>query len=176
MEAEGKRRSRQEAIDRALEEMGCDRMADGFDPKEVNLSEFCRKTHLSRSKARTLQKKSFRDVHGRTGAKAASTVMTGYEGILDNLIRKGVTNSSACLDRLREAGYAGGVTAVKEHILLASILFSPFPPMYLRRSRHRSFADPANADAQLPASLAPPSRRLRRATRPSGGTTARLSL
>ena len=104
MEAEGKRRSRQEAIDRALEEMGCDRMADGFDPKEVNLSEFCRKTHLSRSKARTLQKKSFRDVHGRTGAKAASTVMTGYEGILDNLIRKGVTNSSACLDRLREAG------------------------------------------------------------------------
>ena len=61
-------------------------------------------------------------------------------------------------------------------MLLASILFSPFPPMYLRRSRHRSFADPANADAPLPASLAPPSRRLRRATRPSGGTTARLSL
>ena len=64
----------------------------------------------------------------------------------------------------------------KNFKVLASILFSPFPPMYLRRSRHRSFADPANADAPLPASLAPPSRRLRRATRPSGGTTARLSL
>ena len=116
MEAEGKRRNRQEAIDRALEEMGHNRLADGFDAKEVNLSEFCRKTHLSRSKARTLQKKSFRDVHGRCGAKAAETVMTGYEEILDNLILKGVTNSSVCLDRLREAGYAGGVTAVKERI------------------------------------------------------------
>ena len=66
--------------------------------------------------------------------------------------------------------------ALAFYVVLASILFSPFPPMYLRRSRHRSFADPANADAPLPASLAPPSRRLRRATRPSGGTTARLSL
>ena len=76
--------------------------------------------------------------------------------------------------RTQDADNSGAVK--RRGRVLASILFSPFPPMYLRRSRHRSFADPANADAPLPASLAPPSRRLRRATRPSGGTTARLSL
>ena len=95
------------------------------------------------------------------------------------------TDGGACYrtERWKSALAAAGASrsmsrkgTCPDNAMLASILFSPFPPMYLRRSRHRSFADPANADAPLPASLAPPSRRLRRATRPSGGTTARLSL
>lgn len=61
-------------------------------------------------------------------------------------------------------------------ILLASIFFLPFRPTYFHQSRHRCFADRANADAPLPASPCPPSRRRRRATRLSGGRTARLSL
>lgn len=60
--------------------------------------------------------------------------------------------------------------------LLASIFFLPFRPTYFHQSRHRCFADRANADAPLPASPCPPSRRRRRATRLSGGRTARLSL
>ena len=99
-----------------------------------------------------------------------------WSGLIVNRARKGKADPGCpyCSGRKVLAGYND--LATTHPGMLASILFSPFPPMYLRRSRHRSFADPANADAPLPASLAPPSRRRRRATRPSGGTTARLSL
>ena len=60
--------------------------------------------------------------------------------------------------------------------LLASIYFLPFRPTYFHQSRRHCFADRANADAPLPASPCPPSRRRRRATRLSGGRIARLSL
>lgn len=60
--------------------------------------------------------------------------------------------------------------------MLASIYFLPFRPTYFHQSRRHCFADRANADAPLPASPCPPSRRRRRATRLSGGRTARLSL
>ena len=60
--------------------------------------------------------------------------------------------------------------------VLASIHFSPFRPTHFHQSRHRCFADRATADAPLPASPCPPSRRRPRETRPSGGRTARLSL
>lgn len=41
----------QEIIDKALEEMAAE-AGDGFDPQACNLSEFCRRTGLTRSKAR----------------------------------------------------------------------------------------------------------------------------
>ena len=59
-----KRDGIQEIIDYALGEMGFDRRDGSFEPKSVNLAEFCRETGLSRSKARTLQKKAFVAVHG----------------------------------------------------------------------------------------------------------------
>ena len=61
-------------------------------------------------------------------------------------------------------------------LVLASIHFSPFRPTHFHQLRHRCFADRATADAPLPASPCPPSRRRPRETRPSGGRTARLSL
>lgn len=48
--------------------------------------------------------------------RAKTTVLTGYTDRLDNLLKSGITNSSACLDRLRDDGYAGGITAVKDYI------------------------------------------------------------
>ena len=118
----------------------------------------------------------------------AELATCGFAERCDNLVLQGYSGTGktylscalakeACRRRMRSF-YARvpDVEELRRAQVLASILFSPFPPMYLRRSRHRSFADPANADAPLPASPAPPSRRRRRATRPSGGTTARLSL
>ena len=72
--------------------------------------------------------------------------------------------------------YLSPVVDLYNDEVLASIHFSPFRPTHFHQSRHRCFADRATADAPLPASPCPPSRRRPRATRPSGGRTARLSL
>ena len=106
----------QEIIDNALAEMA-EEVGEGFDPSRANLAVFCSKTGLTRSKARTLKKKGFKATpHGRCGMKLEVTVLTGYTDTLDGLLRDGVTNSSVCLDRLREKGYEGGLTTVKDYI------------------------------------------------------------
>lgn len=106
----------QEIIDNALSEMAED-AGENFDIRSINLAEFQRKTGLSRSRARTLQAKDFKVTeHGRCGQKALSTVLSGYEGVIDNLLKTGVTNSSVCFDRLREQGYTGGLTSVKNYV------------------------------------------------------------
>ena len=106
----------QEIIDHALLDMR--REAGGeLDLEHVNLADFCRRTGLSRSKARTIQSHGFRALpHGRTGQKASRTMMSGHEDVADSLLRKGVTNSAVILERLRGDGYAGGLTTVKEYI------------------------------------------------------------
>ena len=103
-------------IAQALNEMKSD-LGDKFDLEKVNLAELERRTGISRGKLRRLKDNDFVDKpHGRTGRKAASTVLTGYTGILDALISKGVTNSSVCFDRLKENGYTGGLTSIKDYI------------------------------------------------------------
>ena len=47
---------------------------------------------------------------------ARQTILTGYTDILDALLRKCITNSSVCLERLQAAGYPGGLTTVKDYI------------------------------------------------------------
>ena len=115
----------QQIIDKALADMGHDRASGGFDPGAVNLAEFQRLTGLSRSRAGTLRKKGFSCVHGRTGSRAETTVLTGFEDELDGLIRSGATNSSACFDRIRAKGYPGGPARVKEYIAARSHLAPP---------------------------------------------------
>ena len=113
---DSERNSLQQIIDEALEEMAAE-AGDGFDPQRCNLAAFCRKTGLTRSKARTIKKHGFRALpHGRCGMRAEATVLTGHTDTLDALLRAGVTNSSVCLDRIREEGYAGGLTTVKDYI------------------------------------------------------------
>ena len=106
----------QQIIDTALENMGFS-LEKGFNPKAVNLSEFCRQTGFTRSKARTLQKKGFKaGPHGNTGRKADNTIIAPYADALNNLLRAGVTNSSVCMERIQENGYTGGLTTVKTYI------------------------------------------------------------
>ena len=76
----------QEIIDKALEEMNEDYGGE-LDFRTLNLAEFCRRTGLSRSKARTLKEKGFKVTpHGRTGQRSAKTVLTGYTGTIDKLL------------------------------------------------------------------------------------------
>lgn len=76
-----------------------------------------RRTGISRSKLRRIKKNGFIDKpHGLTGRKSEVTILTSYTGVLDDLLKKGVTNSSVCLDRLKEHGYTGGLTVIKDYI------------------------------------------------------------
>lgn len=88
-----------------------------FDLQKVNLAELQRMTGISRSRLRRLKENNFQvKPHGRTGMHASSTVLTGFTGIIDLLLQKGVTNSQVCFDRVCEAGYNGGLTQVKMYI------------------------------------------------------------
>lgn len=106
----------QEIIDEALESMAAE-TAGEFDPQRCNLAEFCRRTGLSRQRARTIKANGFKvRPHGRLGTKAARTVLTGHTGLVDDQLRKGVTNSQVIYERLLAQGYEGGLTSVKVYV------------------------------------------------------------
>ena len=75
----------QEIIDAALREMAAEE-GDGFDPQACNLAEFCRRTGLTRSRARTVRAHGFRALpHGNSGRRTASGVLAGHTGLVDDL-------------------------------------------------------------------------------------------
>ena len=116
MSTDNERNDLQEIIDKVLAEMALEQ-GDSFDLDRINLADFARRAGLTRSKARTIRANGFRVLpHGRTGYRARSTVLTGYTGIIDDLLSKGVTNSEVILERIRGNGYAGGLTTVKTYI------------------------------------------------------------
>lgn len=103
-------------IDGALEDMAAE-AGGGFDPQRCNLAEFCRRTGLTRSKARTIKSHGFKaPPHGNAGRKAAVTVLTGHTGLVDDQLRRGVTNSQVIFDRLRAQGYEGGLTTARAYV------------------------------------------------------------
>lgn len=112
----------QEIIDAALREMAAEE-GDGFDPQTCNLAEFCRRTGLTRSRARTVRAHVFRALpHGNSGRRTAPGVLAGHTGLVDDLLRKGVTNSQVIFERLLGQGYAGGLTTVKTYIGLVAFV------------------------------------------------------
>ena len=106
----------QEIIDKALEEMAAE-AGEGFSIDTLSLAEFCRRTGLTRSRARTIRKHGFRALpHGNSGRKAGATVLTGHTGLVDDQPGRGVTNSQVIYERLLGQGYRGGLTSVKTYI------------------------------------------------------------
>ena len=93
-----------EIIAQAFEQMK-ERDSD-FSSENVNLAELSRITGLSRQRLRRLKRNGFRDVP-ITRKRMNHSVLEGYTSILDNMLSKGVTNSTVCLRRLREHGYPG---------------------------------------------------------------------
>lgn len=89
----------------------------GGSPQDINLAEFSKRTGLSGARARKLQWDDFIvEPHGNSGKTHELTALSSFTGVIDELLHKGVTNSSACFDRLQEKGYTGGATATKNHM------------------------------------------------------------
>lgn len=105
-----------ERVVQAIEEMKTE-LGKRFSLEQINLAELERRTGVSRAKLRRLKRNGFvSKEHGLKGRKAPTTVLTGYTAVLDDLLKKGVTNSAVCLERLRDAGFSGGLSAVKDYI------------------------------------------------------------
>ena len=89
-------------ISQAIEEMKSEQ-GDHFSLEKNNLAELERRTGISRAKMRRFKENGFVfKPHGLEGRKAPRTILTGYTAILDDLLRNGITNSSVCLERLRD--------------------------------------------------------------------------
>lgn len=102
-------------IARAIEKMELEKGIP-ISLETINLAELQRQTGLSRSKLRTLQAKGFKDTpHGLKG-KPKSSILKGYTSTLDKLLSQGITNSSVCFERIKQEGYPGKLTTVKDYI------------------------------------------------------------
>ena len=103
-------------LTQAIDQMKAD-YGEKFDIEHVNLAELGRRTKLPRHVLRRLKKNGFVvKPHGNTGRKAEVTVLSGYTGVVDDLLKKRVTNSEVIYDRIKELGYAGGKSSLKYYI------------------------------------------------------------
>ena len=103
-----------EILAKVLAEME-EEQGSSFSLESVNIAELQRRTGIPRQKLRTLKKNGFKTkAHGNAGKKREETVITLYEPELICLMKDGVVNSSVCFERLKEIGYAGGLTTVNQ--------------------------------------------------------------
>ena len=106
----------QTIITQVIEEMKSEQ-GDKFDPNKINLAEMGRRTGLTRAQLRRIKANGFLVVpHALTGRKAAFTIISGYTGVIDYLLKKNVSNSEVILERIQEQGYTGSLTTVKRYI------------------------------------------------------------
>lgn len=105
-----------EIIAQSLNEIKSE-LGDRFSLEKINLAELERRTGISRSKLRRIKENGFVvSPHGLLGRKASVTVVSGFTGFIDELLRKGVKNSAVIYDRLQEIGYAGSKSSVKRYV------------------------------------------------------------
>lgn len=103
-------------ISQAIEKMKSEQ-GNNFSLDKINLAELERRTGVSRAKLRRLKENGFVfKPHALEGRRASKTVLSGYTAILDDLLRKGITNSAVCLERLQTVGFSGSLTTVKNYI------------------------------------------------------------
>ncbi len=101
-------------------------LGDRFSLEKVNLADLKRRTGITRAKLRRIKKNGFTILpHGLLGRKAAYTVVSGFSGLIDELLRKGISNSSVIFDRLKENGYAGSKSSVKRYVAANKSLIPP---------------------------------------------------
>lgn len=113
------------AVAQAIEQMMAEQ-GDRFSLEKINLAELERRTGIFRSRLRRMKEHDFEDAeHASKGKKASVTLLSGYTGILDGLLKSGMTNSAVCLSRLRVNGYTGGQTTIKNYITVHRHLVPP---------------------------------------------------
>ena len=102
---EENRNDLQEILSQALNEIK-EELGEKFDIDKVNLAELDRRTGISRGKLRGLKTNKFVvKPHGLSGRTSNNNVIDAFSGVLDELLSKGVSNASACYDRICEVGY-----------------------------------------------------------------------
>ena len=82
----------------------------------VNLKEMARRTGISYKRLRRWKHNGYHLPPDGRGRKAGSRKLQGYTGTIDKLLMEGVTNSEVVVDIIRQDGYEGGVTIVKDYI------------------------------------------------------------
>ena len=114
-----------EIIAQSLNEIKSE-LGEQFSLEKVNLAELERRTGISRAKLRRIKENGFVvSPHGLLGRKASVTIISGFTGVIDELLRKGVKNSSVIYDRLQEIGYAGSRSSIKRNIAAHKELLPP---------------------------------------------------
>lgn len=92
-------------------------MGERYSSEKVNLSRLEKMTGISRAKLRRLKKSNFQVLpHGNKGRKSESTVISGYEGVINHYLESNVVNSEVIYDRIKDLGYRGGKTSIKNYI------------------------------------------------------------
>ena len=103
-------------IAQAIEEMKY-QQGNHFSLENINLAELERKTGVPRQRLRTMKKHGFQSIpHGRTGQKAAFSVLDGYTAYIDSLLMQGVSNAVVCHERIAEQGCGASLSTVKRYI------------------------------------------------------------
>lgn len=122
MDRDNERIGLQEIIDKTIDEIAQE-TGESFELDKMNLADFARRCGLTRSRARRIKSNGFLALpHGRCGKRAAVTVITGFEGVVDSMLKDGVTNSDVIFDRIKAQGYPGGKTTVKNYVAAHSHL------------------------------------------------------
>ena len=109
---DNERNDLQITISHALHDMKAE-VGESFDINKVNLAELERRTGITRKRLRKLKEDGFVvKPHGLSGTKKAKTVLTGFTGIVDEHLKKGVTNSSVikCLLTIKFDNKAARIT------------------------------------------------------------------
>ena len=100
---EQERNDLQLTITHALKEMEQE-AGDRFDIQKINLADLGRRTGISRKRLRNIQKNGFVvKPHALRGTRKEKTVLSGFTGIIDAQLKKGVTNSTSIKELLDEA-------------------------------------------------------------------------
>ena len=112
-------------VAKTIEQMMAEQ-GDKFSLEKVNLAELERRTGISRARLRRMKEHGFEDTeHAAKGRRASTTLLSGYTGLLDDLLKNGVTNSAVCLSKLRANGFPSGKTIVKDYIAAHQRLVPP---------------------------------------------------
>lgn len=105
-----------EIITQALGEIKSE-LGDQFDLEKVNLAELERRTGITRARLRRIKANGFVvRPHALTGKTAPHTVVAGFTGLIDDLLRRGISNSSVIFKRIKESGCQGSRTSVKRYV------------------------------------------------------------
>ena len=117
MTKENKHNDLHEILTQALNELK-NEMGEKFDINKVNLAELERRTGITRGKLRTLKANNFEvKPHGLTGKPSNNhSKISGFTGTINDLLSKGITNTAVIFDRIKEQGYKGSLSSVKDYV------------------------------------------------------------